>query len=86
VTVVSSRADIIKFDNSYSWMNSKVVYYSVEVITKDPKQTTDGDIPSDASSGSTGFADSSDELEAHEVKAEPMASGHMGNGEVSHAN
>ena len=33
----------------------------MEVVTKDVTQTSDGDIPNDASSGSTGYADSGDE-------------------------
>ena len=50
--------DVIRFDNTYSWMKSKKVYYNIEVLEPDTET-----FPNSSSSSSQASFDSCQEWE-----------------------
>ena len=61
-----SPADVLKFDNSYSWTRPKEVFYSVKVLPPD----TELPLPTAPNSGSTHSSDSEDEF--FDCTADPL--------------
>ena len=61
-----SSADVLKFDNSYSWTRPKEVFYSVKVLPPD----TELPLPTVPNSGSAHASDSEDEF--FDCMADPL--------------
>ena len=61
-----SPADVLKFDNSYSWTRPKEVFYSVKVLPPD----TELPLPTALNSGSAHSSDSEDEF--FDCMADPL--------------
>lgn len=38
--IISSPADVLKFDNSYSWWHCKQIFYSVKLLPPEQSKTT----------------------------------------------
>ena len=64
--LLSSSADVLKFDNSYSWTRPKEVFYSVKVLPPD----TELPLPTVPNSGSAHASDSEDEF--FDCMADPL--------------
>ena len=65
-SLLSSSADVLKFDNSYSWTRPKEVFYSVKVLPPD----TELPLPTVPNSGSAHASDSEDEF--FDCMADPL--------------